>query len=149
MIDVDALAQEIRRVDGENKLGAGALADALMPFIDRKVRDKIGEAFDEEIARVSHLEYDSNSICRHFYKRMMERIDDAIEAPEYVLRRDAAMPYQTWRPFPDDEIVEVVNVDGEKRVGRASSFWWGYEWERGGNAGEGVIVKARIVSNEE
>lgn len=33
MLDVDALAQEIRRVDGSNSLGAGALAEALMPFI--------------------------------------------------------------------------------------------------------------------
>lgn len=31
--DVDALANEIRRVDGDNSLGAGALAEALMPFI--------------------------------------------------------------------------------------------------------------------
>jgi hypothetical protein len=31
--DVDALAQEIRRVDGAHKLGAGALAEALMPFL--------------------------------------------------------------------------------------------------------------------
>ena len=32
-IDVDALAQEIRRVDGNHSLGAGALAEALMPFL--------------------------------------------------------------------------------------------------------------------
>jgi hypothetical protein len=32
-LDVDALAQEIRRVDGNNSLGAGALAEALMPFL--------------------------------------------------------------------------------------------------------------------
>lgn len=32
-MDVDALAQEIRRVDGKHKLGAGALAEALLPFI--------------------------------------------------------------------------------------------------------------------
>ena len=31
--DVDALAQEIRRVNAGNNLGAGALAEALMPFI--------------------------------------------------------------------------------------------------------------------
>ena len=30
--DVDALAQEIRRVDGDNSLG-GALAEALLPFM--------------------------------------------------------------------------------------------------------------------
>lgn len=33
MLTVDALAQEIRRVDGNHSLGAGALAEALMPFI--------------------------------------------------------------------------------------------------------------------
>lgn len=32
-IDVDALAQEIRRVDGTHSLGAGALAEALLPFL--------------------------------------------------------------------------------------------------------------------
>lgn len=32
---IDELAQEIRRVDGNNSLGAGALAEALMPFIAR------------------------------------------------------------------------------------------------------------------
>jgi len=32
---VDELAQEIRRVDGDNILGAGALAEALMPFFSR------------------------------------------------------------------------------------------------------------------
>jgi hypothetical protein len=30
---LEALAQEIRRVNGSNSLGAGALAEALMPFI--------------------------------------------------------------------------------------------------------------------
>lgn len=32
-IDVDELAGEIRYVDPEHKLGAGALAEALMPFL--------------------------------------------------------------------------------------------------------------------
>lgn len=32
-LDVDALAQEIRRVDGNHTLGAGALAEALIPFL--------------------------------------------------------------------------------------------------------------------
>jgi hypothetical protein len=39
MLDVDALAQEIRRVDGSNSLGAGALAEALMPFIAKQQAD--------------------------------------------------------------------------------------------------------------
>jgi hypothetical protein len=38
VVDVDALAQEIRRVDGNHSLGAGALAEALMPFLRRLSR---------------------------------------------------------------------------------------------------------------
>lgn len=34
-LTIDALAEEIRRVDGNHDLGAGALAEALMPFLER------------------------------------------------------------------------------------------------------------------
>lgn len=34
-IDVDELANEIRRIDGNHDMGAGALAEALMPFLFR------------------------------------------------------------------------------------------------------------------
>jgi hypothetical protein len=40
---IDALAQEIRRVDGKNSLGAAALAEALMPFFQKQV-EKLNEA---------------------------------------------------------------------------------------------------------
>jgi Lar family restriction alleviation protein len=36
-VDVDSLAQEIRRVDGSHSLGAAALAEALTPFITRAI----------------------------------------------------------------------------------------------------------------
>jgi hypothetical protein len=36
-LTVDGLAQEIRRIDGNNSLGAGALAEALMPFLEKTV----------------------------------------------------------------------------------------------------------------
>lgn len=39
-ISVDALAQEIRRVDGQHTLGAGALAEALMPFIQNALQSQ-------------------------------------------------------------------------------------------------------------
>lgn len=42
---IDELAQEIRRVDGSHSLGAGALAEALMPFIEAAkapVREAVG-----------------------------------------------------------------------------------------------------------
>lgn len=37
-IDVDDLAQAIRAVDGRHALGAGALAEALLPMIERCLR---------------------------------------------------------------------------------------------------------------
>lgn len=39
IIGVDELAQEIRRVDGSHSLGAGALAEALIPFITSSIED--------------------------------------------------------------------------------------------------------------
>ena len=55
-LNVDELAQEIRRVDGNHDLGAGRLAEALMSFLrkhiatpehDAKVRDAVNEAFEQ------------------------------------------------------------------------------------------------------
>ena len=43
MIDVDALAQEIRRVDGNHDKGAGALAEALMPFLALSLAPQVKE----------------------------------------------------------------------------------------------------------
>lgn len=42
---VDELAQEIRRVDGNNNLGAGALAEALMPFVERAAYGPLPQAW--------------------------------------------------------------------------------------------------------
>ena len=41
---IDALAQEIRRVDGNHSLGAGALAEALAPFVRALSAALSGEA---------------------------------------------------------------------------------------------------------
>lgn len=60
----------------------------------------------------------------------------------WVSRINAAFPFQTWRPFPPEAIVQIKNCFGDSRIGPASSFWWGYEEELG-CIGEGVIVKAR------
>jgi hypothetical protein len=42
-IDVDELANEIRRIDGNHDMGAGALAEALMPFLSRTAPVSEGE----------------------------------------------------------------------------------------------------------
>ena len=59
---VDDLAQEIRRVDGSNSLGAGALAEALMPFILRAV------AAERERATLAERER-AIAICSPWMKR--------------------------------------------------------------------------------
>jgi len=53
VIHVDALAQEIRRVDGNHSIGAGALAEALMPFIEANRHTELEiEKFNRETFRL-------------------------------------------------------------------------------------------------
>lgn len=66
---------------------------------------------------------------------------------EWKSRRDAGMPFQTWKPFPPEAIVQIKNAFGDSRIGPAKSFWWGYEEELGG-VGEGVITAARRLDRE-
>lgn len=47
MAEIDVLAQAIRVADGNHDLGAGALAEALMPT----VRSLMARAWDEGVAR--------------------------------------------------------------------------------------------------
>lgn len=46
---VDSLAQEIRRVDGANSLGAGALAEALAPFVASVTCEIAGWVYEDEL----------------------------------------------------------------------------------------------------
>jgi len=55
------------------------------------------------------------------------------------------MPYQQWKPFPDDAMVEVKNIYGDSRTGVVSSFWWGYE----DNNLEGTIYHCRLTESSE
>ena len=48
-ISEDQLANEIRRVDGAHSLGAGALAEALLPFLAEHDRQVAERAWDEAI----------------------------------------------------------------------------------------------------
>lgn len=44
----------------------------------------------------------------------------------WVSRINAAFPFQTWRPFPPEAIVQIKNCFGDSRIGPADTFWWGY-----------------------
>lgn len=39
----------------------------------------LSESFEQEINRVSELEYNSNEICRHFFKKLRARVADATQ----------------------------------------------------------------------
>lgn len=62
---------------------------------------------------------------------------------EWLIRwRDASLPWQTWKPFPDEAVVLIQNAYGEEKIGPVSKFWWGCETEMG-EIGEGVIIRVR------
>lgn len=69
------------------------------------------------------------------------RIGRPVEMIHFMVRWYAAMPYQEWRPFPDEAIVLVKNSSGERRIDLAKNLWWGYETEMG-EVGDGVIMEA-------
>jgi len=62
---------------------------------------------------------------------------------QIVHRTDAAMPFQTWSPFPPDAIVKVWSYfsDVPPVIALAKDLWWGYETEMD-DVSEGVIAKA-------
>ncbi len=67
------------------------------------------------------------------------------DATKWSKRWDSSMPFQDWKPFPEDAIVQVRSCywpDVSDSIGPASSFFWGYEEELG-EIGEGVITRAR------
>lgn len=82
------------------------------------------------------------AMARNYFERLMreqqERADK--EAP-WQLRRESTMPYQNWRPFSPGDLVEVENGLGDKRMGLASLFDWGWVPDDP----EHVITKARLV----
>ena len=54
---------------------------------------------------------------------------------------DAAYPYHTWCPFPEEAIVEISNFGGSV-IGPVHKFWWGYG-ETFGETDECVITRVR------
>ena len=66
---------------------------------------------------------------------------------ELKLRSESAMPYQTWKPFPDDAIVKVWSYyeDVPPTIDLVKNLWWGYEIECT-DVAEGVIARAMLLS---
>jgi hypothetical protein len=62
---------------------------------------------------------------------------------DYLARHEvASFPYQEWKPFPPEAIVQVKSsFDGHPVIAQAKDLWWG--WEDGLDGEESVIRYAR------
>ncbi len=58
----------------------------------------------------------------------------------FIERKASVNPYQEWRVFPLEAIVQVKTVEGNSSIGQAKDFWWGYKAEE-----KEVIAKARLL----
>jgi hypothetical protein len=93
--EIDELAQEIRRVDGENSLGAGALAEALQPFLTELQHRRLRDALTMARAYVEQAVKDDGGIdnCEIGDRLALERIDAALAASPSGVRVKAI----TWQ----------------------------------------------------
>jgi hypothetical protein len=84
-VSVDALAQEIRRVDGRHTLGAGALAEALLPFLTALRQPVVPVGVSEE-QRQRVAEIVEAAIERHAPANSIRHTLDDVDAIIAALR---------------------------------------------------------------
>lgn len=78
-IDVDALAQEIRRVDGKHSLGASALAEALMPFLSKAIEPVADYVtLESALLAIDHVEQHNGPGRAAQAREMLESVPQAI-----------------------------------------------------------------------
>jgi hypothetical protein len=115
MLTVDALAQEIRRVDGSKSLGAGALAEALMPFVSRApspspapgVVEALPENVLEDAAKAAFIKAQSvyrglhdHLPLKNTWETLTESIRDGWRAIAHAALEAAYMPPLGTQPEP-------------------------------------------------
>lgn len=90
LIDVDALANEIRRVDGNHSLGAGALAEALLPFLTSAI-SKEAKRLDFLATHRAWIGWSKDRECCAVYRRDDEGHTEPMTGwtPSYLTPRDA------------------------------------------------------------
>lgn len=74
--------------DAQWLAGGGMAAPDLLPAFDKAV--------SEELPRVSHVEYDSHEICKHFAGKVRERLAAALSAPAGDVVRGAWRDAACW-----------------------------------------------------
>lgn len=124
-ITVDDLAQEIRRVDGNHSLGAGALAEALFPFFSAHTAEK-GEA--EPVGLVFELAKARNRETGEYcdWGRLQFSFV-APSVPEGAIRNFEAV--YAHPPAPRDDLVaEVERLRAALEFYAEKKNWLGSGW---------------------
>lgn len=93
---VARLAQEIRRVDGSHSLGAGALAEALAPFVEREAASALRSS-GEAVAFVTR----AGNLIGGLIWTDAGRNADLPDGTKLYLH--PATPASAWRPKPESE----------------------------------------------
>jgi hypothetical protein len=106
--EIDALAQEIRRVDGENNLGAGALAEALMPFLTELQHRREAEAGAVEQERkraIAAIHWvfsaDGTKLERSMADDAINKINDPTFIPAAASKSSATAEPTRWPDLPE------------------------------------------------
>ena len=132
--DVDALAQEIRRVDGNHKLGAGTLAEALMPFLTATSEQPEPVAWSSEEALFDRL-------CAVFRANLYDHPNKSVlEDSERTLAMFAGAAAEALYTQPSKQ----TGGGGEPTM-----FWDASDPERGGDLDATTAGISRSEMNPE
>lgn len=97
-IDINLLAQEIRRVDGKHSLGAAALAEALTPFLNRQY-EAILLGQNDSAFMTDHLQKESHRPSKRLEPVDVVRDENGFwqhpDAPDFV-DDDSGLEYKQW-----------------------------------------------------
>lgn len=126
-IDINGLAQEIRRVDGNHSLGAGALAEALLPFISKAISTSVALRDAAEPTPTSSLLVDAARRVVATYAKMetgdgepcpdIEALRKVIEAsPSSSLSGRIAELEAALKPFADEANTWVHSAPDDYQI---------------------------------
>jgi len=117
---IDELAQEIRRVDGENRLGAGALAEALQPFLTElqhrregavaqaDVRDPIMLIADELVVIAANCASRNDGRAVRDVSRKLYALAASPSSPASVVRVTDEMVEKAMKAFDDGASIRNI-----------------------------------------
>lgn len=131
-LTVDALAQEIRRANGNHTLGAGALAEALMPFLESALQHSCKETSqDREDAADMFWDADDTEDCLYAYdeetavEQMVERawptdfplhftLQRAVRLPDLNIKVTSMSDCGTDIQYERDAIAHARRIEGDR-----------------------------------